>query len=118
VWNLQEALNKAAEKMAVSLYTPDLDDRFQNMARGHVINNKSCPHASNFNLFEPPRGSVCTWSVLMTLVTGSRDPRWTEGTFDQFNFPCHSVDMNSSMNMIIAFSEITQVSILKLVFNC
>jgi hypothetical protein len=56
VFDLQEALNAAAEKLSVNVYTPSLDDRFLNMSSGTVIGNKSCPHSpEKFNVFAPPQ---------------------------------------------------------------
>lgn len=56
------------------------------------------------------QGTVCVWSCLFTLTTGAQDPRLIEETFDNFAFPCHTDSMDPPMNMIVAFSEITNVS--------
>jgi len=114
VWNLQEDLNAAAEKLAINVYNPSLDERFKNMSMGTVIGNKSCPHsAKKFNVFSPPQGTICVWSCLMSLASGAQDPRWIEGFFDESAFLCHSPgtqNMNAAMNMCMAFSDITNVS--------
>ena len=112
VWTLQQTLNETAEKLAVAVYDPSLDGRFENLSRGNVIRNKSCQHAANYNVYEPPPGSVCAWSCLMSLVTGARDPRWIEDTFHTNAFPCHTQNMDATMNMIIAFSQMSNVNIL------
>ena len=109
-WTLQETLNATAEKLAVAVYDPSLDGKSENLSKGNVIRNKSCQHASNFNVYEPPPGSVCAWSCLMSVVTGAQDPRWIEDTFEANTFPCHTENMDVSMNQIMGFSQISNVS--------
>ena len=110
VWILQENLNAAAEKIGLPLYSPPLDDRFLNLSQGNVIQNKSCQHAPNFNVFNPPSGTVCAWSSLLSVVSGLQDLRSIENTFDYAAFSCHTPNLDNSMDMFMAFSTLTNVS--------
>ena len=116
---LQQTLNIAAEKMNVALYTPDLDDRFLNMSRGNVLPNKTCQcHATPYNVFSPPNGSVCSWSCILTIASGCRDPREIEGSFPHAMFPCHNgQNIMNAVSLLVMFSEITNVSIFFISFH-
>ena len=113
-YDLQEALNNASEKLGTDIYTPKLEERFRNLAQGIIVANKICPHSpTTFYVFDPPQGTICAWSSILSVVTGAQDPRWIEGTFDDMAFPCHLPGinpMNASMNMFMAFSKMTNVS--------
>ena len=110
-------LNETAEKLAVAVYDPSLDGRFENLSLGNVSRrNKSCQHAQNFSVYDPLPGSVCVWSCLMSIVTGARDPRWIEDTFEANTLPCHT-SMDVSMNLIMTFSQMSNVSNFQYILN-
>lgn len=112
LWVLQETLNAAAQLLNLPLYTPDLDDRFLNMSRGHVDREKNCNcHPTNFNVFEPPDGTICSWATLVTLASGIRDMREIDGCFLHSQFECHNAQNMLHANTVIgAFCQITNVS--------
>lgn len=112
VFNLQEALNSAAEKMQVSLYVPSLDDRFSNLNLGQVIRNQACHHMDSFNVYDPGANSICAWSSIMSVVTGNRDCVYIEEIIPPLHFLCHTSE-DEAMTMIQAFSDYTQVSLVK-----
>lgn len=108
VFNLQEGLNSAAEKIGVALYVPSLDDRFFNLNLGQVIRNQACHHMESFNVYDPGANSICAWSSLMSVVTGMRDCRYIEGIIPPLHFLCHTSEYEA-MTVISAFSDYTEV---------
>ena len=90
---LETALNEATQDLGLPSNFITLEERM-NFLRQHgtVYHYRSCqclPDLS-YDTFDSPEGSVCSWSVLLSFLTGLPDPRSSLNAFPINSLLCHS----------------------------
>ena len=92
---LETALNEATEDLGLPCNFRTLEGRMNFLRQyGTVYHYRSClcsPHLS-YDTFDSPEGSVCSWSALLSIVTGLPDPRSSLNAFPINSLLCHSPD--------------------------
>lgn len=114
---LEKKLNTAVVEFLYSeLSLTTLEQRARSLTEDGLIyhyRSCSCSPDDRFDVLEPPAGSVCSWSVLLSLLTGDYDPRSELGKFEAFEFRCHSPIVfswvNAELQLFRAFTKATKV---------
>jgi hypothetical protein len=114
---LEAALNTAVHVLGLNSQFNTLRARMRNLAdNGTVYSYMKCQCSPDvaFDAFEPPADSVCSWSCLLSLLTGLPDPRANLDAFDAFSLRCHRprsdvTNLEEETDLFMAFTNITKV---------
>lgn len=110
---LEHELNTAVDQLGLHSSFNTLEGRMTNLnENGTVYNYLSCactPDIS-FDAFNPPPGTVCSWSCILSLLTGWVEPRASLDVFNAFSLRCHTPNMvHEESDIFVAFTNITKV---------
>ena len=116
---LEYTLNLAVDLLGLQSNFSTLEGRMTHLKEnGTVYNYTSCQCSPEtfFEAFDPPPGSVCSWSCLLSFLTGLVDPRASLKTFQAFSLRCHSPSLvQEESDLFVAFTNITKVAIVLIV---
>lgn len=121
IQELETALNIAAGASRLPCNFTTLEGRMDFLNQnGTIYNLRSCLCSPDlkYDTFEPPDGSVCSWSVLLSIISGLVDPREALNAFPKDSYWCHSPGgpnmQNPEYEVFAAFTDITKVIIISL----
>ena len=118
IHQLDAALNTAVVELGLHCNFRTLQDRMSFLSQNATVYNLRCCHCSpdkQFNTFDPPEGSLCSWSILISLLTGLVDPRASLNAFASNSLLCHSPYgpnmQQAEYDIFTAFTDYTKVVI-------
>ena len=118
IQELELALNTAADENQLPCNFLTLHDRMHFLSQNgtmYHIGYCQCSPDLRYDTIEPPTGTVCSWSVLLSLITGLVDPRESLNTFPRDSHWCHSpygpIIQTPEYDIFSAFTDMTKVII-------
>lgn len=109
---LEAALNTATDELGLPCNFLTLVARMNFLRQNAkvVYNLKSCQCSPDkrYDTFDAGKGTVCSWSVLVSLLTGLIDPRASLNAFAKSSVVCHT-PYGPNIDLFNAFTDYTQV---------
>ena len=117
---LEVDLNTAVNVLGLHCNFNTFGERMTFLSENGTIYNyvscQCCQEGQTYDAFDPPEGSLCSWSCLFSLLTGLVDPRHSFNTFPRDSLMCHSPYgpnmQQAEYDIFKAFTDVTKVLVI------
>ena len=122
IFVLEDKLNETSGQLGLATRFNSFDARMTHLkSTGLVYNFCSCQCSSEvYETFDPESGTVCSWSIMISLLTGEEDPRFSifaNPLFEAYSLNCHALYgppniEDGGFDVFAAFTDMSKVVVL------